>query len=181
VRAARGDRPGAHADISGALDFVRRSREPQMLLPTLADAALLVATGGDSDAAQRVAELFDELVAARANEGDGSFWAVGFALALALTGQVERFAAVTAEGPSRWLAPATLIAEERYGEAADELALIGARPEEALTRLLLAQARISAGHRAEGEAQLSRAVDFWHRVRATEHSAMAEAMLARTA
>ncbi len=88
---------------------------------------------------------------------------------------------MTGEGPSRWLAPATLIAEERYGEAADELALLGARPEEALTRLLLAQARIADGHRAEGEAQLSRAIDFWRDVRAAHHAAMAERMLARTA
>jgi class 3 adenylate cyclase len=181
LRAARGDRPGAQADISGALDFARRSREPQMLLPTLADAALIVATGGDRDAAQRVAELFDELVAARADDWHASAWAVGFALALALTGQVERYAAVTAEGPSRWLAPAMLIAEERYGEAADELALLGARPEEALTRLLLAQRRIADGHRAEGEAQLSRAIGFWRDVGAVHHAAMAAAMLARTA
>ncbi len=89
LRAARGDRPGAQADISGALGFARRSREPQMLLPTLADAALIVATGGDRDAAQHVAELFDELVAARAGDWHASAWAVGFALALALTGQVE--------------------------------------------------------------------------------------------
>ena len=181
VRAARGDRPGALADIESALDFARRSREPQMLLPTLADAALAATSAGGGEAARQVAALFDELVAATGGAAEGSSWSTAFALALALTDQVERFAAVTVEGPSRWLVVARLIAAKRYDEAADELAALGARPEEALARLLSARARIGHGHRAGGEAELRRAIGFWNRVGATHLTAMAEAMLAKTA
>jgi class 3 adenylate cyclase/tetratricopeptide (TPR) repeat protein len=181
VRAARGDRPGALADIESALDFARRSREPQMLLPTLADAALVAASAGSSEAARQVAALFDELVAATGAAAEGSFWCTAFALALALTDQVERFAAVTVKGPFRWLVVARAIAAKRYDEAADELAALGARPEEAFARLLSARARIGHGHRADGEAKLQRAIGFWSEVGATDHIAMAEAMLAKTA
>jgi hypothetical protein len=152
-----------------------------MLLPALADAALIAATAGEGDAGRQVADLFDELVAAQAGADEGSFWSAEFALALALTGQPERFAVVTAEGPSRWLVVARLIAGERYGQAADELAAIGAGPEEALARMLAAQTRIDHGQRADGEAELQRAIDFWNQVGATHHTAMAEAMLAKTA
>ena len=181
MRAAREDRPGALADIESALDFARRSREPQMLFPTLADAALVAASAGRSEAARRVAALFDELVAATGGAAEGSFWCTGFALALALTDQVERFAAVTAKGPFRWVVVARAVAAKRYDEAADELAAIGARPEEAFARLLSARALIGHGHRADGEAELQRAIGFWNEVGATGHIALAEAMLAKTA
>ncbi len=181
LRAARGDRLGARADIDHALDFARRSNESQMLLPALADAALIAATGVDADAAAQVSDLFDELSAATADTQEGSFWSAEIALALALTDQAERFRGVAVEGPSRWLAVALLIAEERYLEAAEELAAIGARPEEALTRVLAAQTLIGHGRRADGEAEVRRAVEFWHRVGASQQAAMAEALLARTA
>ncbi|MGZ4287310.1 MAG: hypothetical protein ACXVW5_24275, partial [Solirubrobacteraceae bacterium] len=181
MRAGRGDRAGARADIEGALDFARRSGEPQVLLPTLADAAVIAATGGRGGATRRVADLLDELVTATAGGVPGSYWSIEFALALALTDQPERLATMPAEGPSRWVAIARVIAAERYGEAADELAALGAGPEEALTRMLAARTLIAGGRTAEGEAELQRAIEFWNRVRATEHTTTAEAMLAKTA
>ena len=152
-----------------------------MLLPTLADAALVATSAGSTEAARLVAALFDEMAVATGAAVEGSFWCTTFALALALTDQVERFAAVTVRGPFRWLVAARAIAAKRYDEAAAELAALGARPEEAFARLLSARARIAHGNRAEGEAELQRAIDFWNRVGATHHVAMAEAMLAKTA
>lgn len=152
-----------------------------MLFPTHADAAFIAATAGEGDAAREVADLFDELLAARAAPVEGSFWSTEFALALALTGQPERFAAVPQKGPSRWLVAGRLIGEQRYDEAAAELAALGARPEEAFARLLAAQVRINHGHRADGEAELRCAIEFWNEVGATHHTAMAAAMLAKTA
>ena len=121
------------------------------------------------------------MVAATGAAAEGSFWCTAFALALALTDQVERFPAVTVRGPFRWLVVARAIAAKRYDEAADELAALGARPEEAFARLLSARARIGHGNRADGEAELQRAIGFWNEVGATDHIAMAEAMLAKTA
>ena len=180
IRAARGE-PGAQPHSDQALDFARRSGEAQVLFPTLADAALIAATIGDADAARSVAELFDELAEAEPGKVAGSYWSTVFALALALTDQPERLAAHDMKGPSRWVTAANLITEGRYAEAGDELGEIGGKPEQALARLLAARDLIRRGSRAEGEAELQRAVEFWAGVRATRYLAMAEALMAQTA
>ena len=176
--AATGRCAGRHR---GRLDFARRSREPQVLLPALADAALIVATPGGSDAALQVAHLFEELAAARAGGAEGGYWTVAAALALVLSDQPELFAGIVVDGRSLWVEPARLLVTGEFRQAADLLATIGARPMEAFARLLEARSSISKGHRAEGEAELQRAMDFWSSVRATRHCATAEALLIRTA
>jgi tetratricopeptide (TPR) repeat protein len=181
LRCARGDLVGARADIEGALDFGRRSREPQALLPTLADAALIAATSGGREAAERVAALFNEAVAALEADVSGAYWLTELALALALTGQADKVAAVRIEGPWSWLSAARLFSDGRHAEAADELGAIGARPEEALARLLAARELIGGGDRASGEAQLRRALGFWESVRAVRLIELADALLARSA
>jgi hypothetical protein len=180
MRAARGE-AGVRALADAALGFARRSGDAQMLFPTLSDAALIASTSGDSDASRRVAELFDELVEAAPDTVQGSYWSTGFALALALTDQPERLSVLDATGPSRWLSTASLIGQGRYAEAAHELAEIGARPEEALTRMLAGRGSIRAGDRADGEAELRRAVAFWASVGAAGYVEVAELLLARTA
>jgi class 3 adenylate cyclase/tetratricopeptide (TPR) repeat protein len=181
LRAARGDQAGAAQDIEDALAFARRSLDLQSLLPTLADAALITASTGAHDAPRRVSELFDEAVGALAINVSGAYCLVEFALALALTDQADRFVAVSTQGAWRWLAAARLIAAGRYAEAADELAATGARPEEALARLLSARMLIGRGDRPGGEAELHRALDFWRSVGAARYLEMAEAMLAKSA
>jgi class 3 adenylate cyclase/tetratricopeptide (TPR) repeat protein len=180
MRAARGE-AGANADIDEALDFGRRSGEPQVVFPALAAAALIAATSGHGDAGRRVGELFDELVEAAPDQVEGSYWSAELALALALTDQPERFAALDAKGSSRWLTATRLIVDGRHAAAADELAEIGAKPEEALARLLAARVSIRAGHRADGEAELRRAVQFWVVVGARWYVEMAELLMAQTA
>jgi tetratricopeptide (TPR) repeat protein len=183
LRSARGDIEGGRGDIEGALEFARRSREPQSLLPTLADAAVIAATSGGRDAPQRVDELFEEAVAAVEDDISGaSSWLAEFALALALTGRAGRFSAMQRiEGPWSWLAAAKLVADARYGEAADALAATGARPEEALARLLAARELIGGGDRARGEAELGRALGFWESVGAVRLIELADSLLARSA
>jgi class 3 adenylate cyclase len=180
IRAARGE-AGAQAHADQALDFARRSGEAQVLFPALADAALIAATSGDSDAGRRVADLFDELVEADPGKVMWSYWSTVFALALALTDQPERLAAHDLKGPSRWMTAAKLIIEDRYAQAGDELGEIGGKPEQALARLLTARAFIRRGNRAEGEVELRRAVEFWVDVRATRYLVIAEALMAQTA
>jgi len=180
IQAARGE-AGARADSDQALDFARRSGEPQVLLPSLADAALIAATSADGDAGRRVTDLFDELVEALPGTAMWSNWSTVFALALALTDQPERLATLDTQGPSRWATAARLITAGRYAEAGDELGEIGGKPEQALARLLAARALIRSGNRAEGEVELRRAVEFWVGVRATRYLAIAEALMAQTA
>ena len=134
-----------------------------------------------TEAEQRVADLFDESVGAVEDDVSGGHSLAQFALALALTNQPERMAAVPAEGPWKWLTPARLIAAGRHAEGADELAAIGARPEEALARLLAARALIVLGDRAGGEAELGRAIDFWESVGAARYLETATALRAKSA
>ncbi|MDX6549251.1 MAG: hypothetical protein QOG33_2801 [Gaiellales bacterium] len=181
IRAARGDLAGAQLDMESSLDFARRSAEPQVLLPTLGDAALIAASVGAPDAARRVSDLFDELATAIAGGAEGGYWAVTAALALALTEQPQRFAVASIEGRSRWLEAARPVIEGRFVEAAAELAAIGGRPEEALARLLAARSLIADGQPDEGEAQLGLAVRFWNSVGATRLAALAGALVARSA
>jgi len=183
LRSARGDVEGGMLDIEGALEFGRRSREPQSLLPTLAAAAVIVAVGRGRESAALVAELFDEAVeAVDADVSGASSWLAEFALALALTGGAGWFSAMERiEGPWRWLSTARLVADRRYLEAADDFAAIGARPEEALARLLAARSLIDARDRAGGEAELRRALGFWDSVGAVACTALAEALMAKSA
>jgi hypothetical protein len=156
------------------LDFARRANEPQLLLPALADSALMAASLAGSDAALQVAHLFEELAAARVDASEGGYWTAAAALALVLSDQPELFAGIVVDGRSLWVEPARLLVTGEFRQAADLLATIGAR-------LLEARSSISKGHRAEGEAELQRAMDFWSSVRATRHCATAEALLIRTA
>jgi hypothetical protein len=53
-----------------------------------------------------------------------------------------------------------------------------ARPPEAAARRRAAEAHFAAGRRAEGEAELERALDFWRSVGATTYLREGEALLA---
>ncbi|HEY3764015.1 MAG TPA: adenylate/guanylate cyclase domain-containing protein [Gaiellales bacterium] len=183
IRAARGDTAGALADVEGAIAFGRRSGEPQMLYPTLAEAALVAATVGGPEASQRVASYAGEIERAVAGSdatrlGD---WAIRLMAALGITGQLDRFTIAAAGDASRWAQAARLIAARRFDDGADMLAAFGARSDEALTRLLAGQADIAAGRGRQGDAQLRRAIAFFEQVGAVRWLEKAEALLAKTA
>jgi tetratricopeptide (TPR) repeat protein len=182
LRAARGDDAGAASECASALEFARRSGEPQMLYPILADAALVAATSS-GDTARQVAELADELLAARAGHHTArvSEWAVTLALALALTSQTKRFRLEIGDQLSAWGPAAHMLFDSHFEAAADALATIGARPEEALSRILAGRVLIDSGQTVEGEAQLQQAIAFWQPRHAVTYLAMARGMLVKTA
>ena len=65
--------------------------------------------------------------------------------------------------------------------AADVLGEIGARPEEAFTRLRAAEALDEAGKRAEADAQMQNALAFYRSVDATAYIEEAEQLFAASA
>jgi hypothetical protein len=73
---------------------------------------------------------------------------------------------------------ARLLAASEYRDAADEYAAIGARPEEARTRLRAAVALAAEGRRQDADAELERARAFYEEVGAGEYVDAAEARLA---
>lgn len=177
VRSARGDAAQADADFKSALSFARRSGEPQMILPTLADAAIIAATTAGVDAPRQVADLVDELASIAKPDTAGGGWTATTALALALTGQSQRLAATSIAGASRWHQAARLITQGSYRQAADRLATIGAAPEEALARLLAAQALINQGRGTDAKTELRPATEFWNSAEATQYRTLADAAL----
>jgi hypothetical protein len=181
ISAARGDTEAARIDMDRMLQLARSSGEPQMLFPALADAALLAAMTAGSDAPARVAVLYEELADAVADGSDQTEWTLTIALALALTGRLEGFGIELKDDPWRWPATSRSVVQGRFAEAADQLAELGDRSSEAIARMLAARDTIGHGRKAEGEAQLRRAIDFWQGVGAVACVDRAEAMLAQIA
>jgi class 3 adenylate cyclase/tetratricopeptide (TPR) repeat protein len=176
--ASRGDHQGAKADIEAALAFARSSGEPQVVTPTFADAALVIALRPGSRVALDLRALAREL---RQRIGDapsevGAWWPA-VAAALALHGHEHELTGIAVSDLSRWTAPGDLIVAGRFLDAAEQLAAIGARTLEAQARFL-ASRTVDAGSAAEAAEEHSRAVSFWRSVDARAFLSLADAVAA---
>jgi class 3 adenylate cyclase/tetratricopeptide (TPR) repeat protein len=183
VRVARDDEVGAAADAEAAIASARRAGDPQVLVPVLANAAVVYLEVGDRDtAANLLDETLDELRALP----DLGFPAVELPTAAWLARAFDRSAEVLeiAEGEvlqSPWLRAGQSIAAGDLRTAADVFNEIGARVDEAFCRLRAAQQLASEGHRSEADAQLQPALAFFRSVRATRYVREGEALLAASA
>jgi len=184
VRLARGDLAGAWDDAAKALDFCRVANDPQMLFPALAfNARVLLATGRAAEARERVDELL-ELWSERGAMMMRSSWGPDLAFGSAALDRGERFLECVSRthASTPWIEAATAFVHGRFVEAADVFAKIGARPEEAYSRLQAADAAsASGGGGAEGDAQLERALAFWRSVGAKRYVAEGESLIAKSA
>ena len=179
MRMARGDVRGAVDDAERAVEFVRVATDPQLVYPVLATAARIYCAAGRS---QEAAALLDELLVPRA-EGRGyvdSEWTADAAVAL---GELRRRGDLqpARTPPTRWLRAARAYLAGDFQDAAARYAQIGSQPDEAYSRLRAAESLITAGHRADGERELRRAVAFYREVGATRYIGEAEALLAASA
>jgi len=176
---ARDDPAGALEDSAAALEFARRSDEPQIILPALAcRARVLLETGRADDAAAQTDELVSRWRASPTSLVTG--WAANLAVVAVALG---RAADVLGAGQStrlatRWLEAAVALAKGNARDAAGIYAAIGSRPDEADARLRAAGELAAGGRRGEADAELARALDFYRRVGATAYVARAEALLA---
>src|SRR5437879_3315802 len=82
---------------------------------------------------------------------------------------------------SPWKKVALAGAGGDFGRAADLLAAYGSPTHEAEARLCAAEELIEAGRRAEGEAELQRALAFYRKVGATRYIQQRKALLAASA
>jgi hypothetical protein len=105
------------------------------------------------------------------------------AFTLAALGRAEEFVALAERETrqSRWLDAGHQFALGRYEEAADTFADMGARTQEAYSRLRAAERLVEQGRRAEADAPLQRALAFYRSVGATPYVREGEALLAKTA
>jgi hypothetical protein len=101
------------------------------------------------------------------------------AFAAVLVGRTDPFLAAASDArQTRWLAAATAFVRGEYGDAARRFDEIGSVPNAAYARLRGAEALIGEGRREEADAELTKAVAFYHSVRARLYLRTAEELLA---
>jgi tetratricopeptide (TPR) repeat protein len=181
IRLARGDDAGAVEDADRSLQLGRQAKDPQTLYPALSFAALAYLSVGREEDARLLA---DELLASHAAEILNFATAV-FDLAWLLVALGRRAELLEAMKRStllsRWMDAARVIAQGDYAQAADVYAEMGALPNEAYTRLRVAEQLVAEGQRAEADEQLQKALAFYQSVSATRYIREGEALLAASA
>jgi len=179
LRLARGDRDGALDDYRRSLELARQIKDLQTLLPGLVQSARGLALLGKIDEAQALAREAIELVGEHV-ENATIFWMFNpVARQLGLRQQVRDVVERAPEGP--WKEVALAGADGDFSRAADLFAAYGSPTFEAEARLCAAEELIEAGQRAEGEAELQRALAFYREVGATRYIQQGEALLAASA
>jgi class 3 adenylate cyclase len=179
ISLARGEVAQAVADGDRALAFSRAAGDPQNLYPALAFRARVHATTGqDGEAAACADELLGLL---RGQPSFPSFWAIDIAIVLAALGRGAELSEASTRAPAtRWLDAASAYVSGESGRAADVLAEIGARPEEAYARLEAATRALEQGKADELEREAEQALAFFRRVGAVAYCRAAEVLLAAT-
>jgi tetratricopeptide (TPR) repeat protein len=174
VLIGRGETERALCESQPVVGFARGVKDPQIVYPTLAWRARLLATAGE-DAEAGV--LLDELVALAAErEYVATHWAILATFAFDDLGRAADAVAMLERRttPTRWLTAALTYARGDRVRAADLLGEMGDHTDEAFARLRAAE---------EGGAreQASRALAFYRGVGATAFVRRAEALLPASA
>ena len=180
IRRARGDSDGALVDHLHAISLAREGA-PLELVHALFTCATTYAERGEPDEARALVEQAIPTVRAT-GVARGAFELAAFAESLNARDAVCD--AMEANPPPReipWRKATRLALRGDFGDAADIFAASEVRTYEALMRLYGGERLIAHGQRAEGEAELRRALDFYRTVGATEYLQRGEALLAHTA
>jgi class 3 adenylate cyclase len=182
VRLARGDAAGAVTDAEAALADGRANGEVQATCFVLAATAYVHSVASGAAAALPLArELMATLAAGTAIQ----FAVINLPLlasaAVRLGIGEALVAALAGHPPTRWVDAARAYVSGDFAAAADVLARIGARPDEAEARLRAAEQLAAAGRRAEADSQLGRAAGFYRAVGASRYLRECESVLSPSA
>jgi class 3 adenylate cyclase/tetratricopeptide (TPR) repeat protein len=183
IRLGRGDLAGALADAGDAVACAHQREDPQLLLSTLAFQAHALLAGGQADeAAARAGEVL-AILAEQGAEAAAPHWTGELAVVLLGLGRAGELVelAGTVSVPTPWLEAAAAMAAGDFERAAGIYARIGSLPDEASARLRAGERLLAGGHRAAGNAQLRRALDFYGQVAATAYLREGQALLATSA
>jgi class 3 adenylate cyclase/tetratricopeptide (TPR) repeat protein len=179
IRLGRGDVNGALADAQRAVEFARSAKDPQTLYSTLGASAYTFAAAGRDEAA---AVLADEVVAALAagvNFGTSLSSLPYVAWTLSLLGREgELVSALEGVPSSKWVDAARAFAAGDRRLSAEIFADMGAKAEEAYTRLRAAERLVGNGQRPEADEQLLAALAFYRSAGAIRYVREGEALLA---
>jgi len=176
IRLARGDLTGAAEDRKWTLEQAHRVKDPQRLLPTLAASAVDLVLLENEVEARAVAE---ETIALAREHVDLTSAANNLALVVGRFGmrdELRELVELSPDGPWKNLTLAAVQGD--LVRAGDLYAQMCATTFEAVARLLGGEELIATGHRAEGEAQVERALAFYRSVGATFLTQRGERLLA---
>jgi class 3 adenylate cyclase/tetratricopeptide (TPR) repeat protein len=184
IRLARDDVAGALEDAQKSLELGRLAKDPETFFPALSFAAVAALAAGRERDASRLA---DELLALMPVDHPLPHHVsplFDLASVLIELGRSGELAEAIQQAPirTRHIHAAEALARGDYSRAAELYAEIGARPNEAYTRLRAAGQLVGGGRRKEADdAQLQSALAFWRSVGATRYVREGEALLAATA
>jgi class 3 adenylate cyclase/tetratricopeptide (TPR) repeat protein len=181
IRLGRGDLQGALDDTTRAVAAGREARDPQALLPCLAEHARTLFFSGRAVEAEG---FVDEIVAISGGEPslDWAWWILPATIVLTDAGRPHDILALGGEElPSGWVRASRAWASGDLVEAADELQRMGAGPDEGYSRLREAERLVAAGRRDEAQPSLDRALELFRGIGATPMILEAERLLAPSA
>jgi class 3 adenylate cyclase len=169
IQAERGDVDEGLRESSAALEFARRTGEPQQVMPALAwHALLLVRADRPADASA----LADEFLEHR----EITFAVVDLAIVLVALGREQDFERVEpAMRASKWGTAAEALARHEFARAVELFAPMGARNYEAESRLLLARQLAAQGRAEDAAREASLAASFFAAAGAVQRRAETEA------
>jgi tetratricopeptide (TPR) repeat protein len=181
MRVARSDPDGGLADIRRGLALAREAKDPQVLLPMLDLCVLAFEPIGHTEEAR---ELIREALAIVRAYPYAAIWGTALAICFSRLGadfeqEMREVLEPAPAGP--WKDLVVVCLDRDFERAAEIWAEAGSRTWEALLRLRAAEELIEAGQRAEGEADLRRALAFYRSVGATFYIDRAEALMAKSA
>jgi DNA-binding SARP family transcriptional activator len=177
MRYASGERELALADTERSLDIGRDYEGGQVLLPALALRCRHVAASDPREAAMLLNTVLGQIAGKRWIWNPSFLIDVAYALHHLDRGD-ELAPATAATLATPWLVAARTIAAREFVRAAETLAGIGSRPDEADARLHAAEQLIAQGRHAEADEQLERALEFWRAVGASAYVREGETLLA---
>jgi predicted ATPase len=176
IRLARGDLVGAAEDHAFDLESARRIKDPQRIIPALAEAAVTFVLLGREDEAHAIAR---ETIALAGDNVEMTSAANDLVLVARRLGIREEFREVvelSPEGPWKDLTTAGVRGD--LAQVGDLFASFGCVALEASARLCGGEEAIEDGRRAEGRAEIERALAFYRTVGAQFHVRRGEAFLA---
>jgi class 3 adenylate cyclase len=175
IRFGRGDPSGAVEDAERALAKGLKGGDPQSIVTPLAQCSYLYTrTGRLTEAKARAAEAI-EYLRTHIEMAAALGLLTTIAAELEIESELRDLFKLAPDGPVERVGRAG--AAGNHSLAADLQAAMGSPTLEAFYRLAAAEALIAAGRRAEGEAELERALAFYRTVGATAYLQRAETLL----
>jgi class 3 adenylate cyclase/tetratricopeptide (TPR) repeat protein len=175
IRLARGDLAGCVEDLEFDLESARKIKDPQRIIPALGEAAVSFVLLGRQDEARALASETIALARENVEMTNAANELVMVARRLGVREELREVIELSPEGPWKNLTSAG--ARGDLARAADLYASFGCLAHEASARLFGGEEAIEDGRRAEGEAEIERALDFYRSVGATFLVARGEALL----